>query len=53
MSTDKVIRKFEIQKCSQILCAHKTGFLMLGHKYTKIKKISLKLSHCLSPNADY
>ena len=23
--------KFEIQKCGQILCAHKTYFLMLGH----------------------
>ena len=25
--------KFEIQKCSQILCAHKPYFLMLGHIY--------------------
>ena len=25
--------KFEIQKCGQILCAHKPYFLMLGHKY--------------------
>ena len=23
--------KFEIQKCGQILCAHKPYFLMLGH----------------------
>ena len=23
--------KFEIQKCGQILCAHKPCFLMLGH----------------------
>ena len=25
--------KFEIQKCSQILCAHKPYFLMPGHIY--------------------
>ena len=25
--------KFEIQKCAQILCAHKPYFLMPGHKY--------------------
>ena len=25
--------KFEIQKCGQILCAHKPYFLMLGHIY--------------------
>ena len=25
--------KFEIQKCGQILCAHKPYFLMPGHKY--------------------
>ena len=25
--------KFEIQKCSQILCAHKPYFLMPGHNY--------------------
>ena len=26
--------KFEIQKCGQILCAHKPYFLMPGHIYT-------------------
>ena len=25
--------KFEIQKCGQILCAHKPYFLMPGHNY--------------------
>ena len=25
--------KLEIQKCGQILCAHKPYFLMPGHKY--------------------
>ena len=25
--------KFEIQKCGQIVCAHKPYFLMPGHKY--------------------
>ena len=27
----KKLFNFEIQKCGQILCAHKTHFLMLGH----------------------
>ena len=27
----KVIFKFEIRKCGQILCAHKPCFLMMGH----------------------
>ena len=30
--------KFEIQKCGQILCAHKPYFLMPGHK-CRIKKM--------------
>ena len=29
--------KFEIQKCGQILCAHKPYFLMPGHKYKPIR----------------
>ena len=29
--------KFEIQKCSQILCAHKPYFLMPGHIYHMIR----------------
>ena len=28
--------KFEIQKCTQILCVHKPYFLMPGHIYVKI-----------------
>ena len=28
----KKLLKFEIQKCGQILCAHKPYFLMPGHK---------------------
>ena len=27
------LSKFEIQKCGQILCAHKPYFLMPGHNY--------------------
>ena len=27
--------KFEIQKCGQILCAHKPYFLMPGHIYVR------------------
>ena len=29
----KKLFNFEIQKCGQILCAHKTHFLMPGHIY--------------------
>ena len=32
----KKFLKFEIQKCGQILCAHKIHFLMLGHIYVCI-----------------
>ena len=28
--------KFEIQKCGQILCAHKPYFLMPGHNYSEL-----------------
>ena len=31
MFTHNFFLKFEIQKCGQILCAHKTHFLMPGH----------------------
>ena len=31
--------KFEIQKCDQILCAHKPYFLMLGHIYSRHLKV--------------
>ena len=34
--------KFEIQKCGQLLCAHKPYFLMLGHKYNEIKMCDLE-----------
>ena len=34
--------KFEIQKCGQILCAHKPCFLMPGHIYTHI----FNIVHC-------
>ena len=50
--------KFEIQKCGQILCAHKPYFLMLGHIYystdisivfaNMITVISKRYSHCLA-----
>ena len=34
---------FEIQKCAQILCAHKTCFLMLGHIFDKsFKMVSVR-----------
>ena len=33
--------KFEIQKCGQILCAHKPYFLMPGHKYSTRQQIYL------------
>ena len=48
--------KFEIQKCSQILCAHKPYFLMLGHilSYMYVRtyvstyatQVPLKLKYC-------
>ena len=31
----KKLFNFEIQKCGQILCAHKTHFLMPGHIYVR------------------
>ena len=37
------LSKFEIQKCGQILCAHKPYFLMLGHIYQTFHKIDLVL----------
>ena len=48
--------KFEIQKCAQILCAHKPYFLMPGHIYeTTILKTIISLHHgdslVLSSNA--
>ena len=37
--------KFEIQKCGQILCAHKPYFLMPGHIYgTDFSKSSTQLA---------
>ena len=36
--------KFEIQKCGQILCAHKPYFLMPGHNY--YEKFYSKLAVC-------
>ena len=36
---DKMLFNFEIQKCGQILCVHKTHFLMPGHIY-ELKIIS-------------
>ena len=33
--------KFEIQKCGQILCAHKPYFLMPGHHYAKLLYIAI------------
>ena len=32
----KKLFNFEIQKCGQILCTHKTHLLMSGHKYNII-----------------
>ena len=42
--------KLEIQKCGQILCAHKPYFLMPGHKYYYILQLKpqskvIKLSY--------
>ena len=37
--------KFEIQKCGQILCAHKPYFLMPGHIYTRPKVEYLRDNH--------
>ena len=34
---------FEIQKCGQILCAHKTHFLMSGHNYGRGDSRSIDL----------
>ena len=36
--------KFEIQRCGQILCAHKPYFLMPGHKYRSYFKALLGLA---------
>ena len=38
--------KFEIQKCGQILCAHKPYFLMPGHKCVTHKNI-ISLNNCV------
>ena len=34
--------KFEIQKCGQILCAHKPYFLMLGHIFTIVHTVMVR-----------
>ena len=36
----KKLFNFEIQKCGQILCAHKTHFLMPGHIFNHSMKNS-------------
>ena len=36
--------KFEIQKCGQILCAHKPHFLMPGHIFCEYTIMSMLLS---------
>ena len=54
LSLSAKLLKFEIQKCGQILCAHKPYFLMPGHIYNESNKtliaqkylVTTKLSPC-------
>ena len=43
------IQKVLNQKCGQILCAHKPGFLMLGHIFVKNYVYVLTTSRLLTP----
>ena len=46
--------KFEIQKCGQILCAHKPYFLMPGHKFkVTLNIIKLTLSQIQNFTVDF
>ena len=45
--------KFKIQKCGQILCAHKPYFLMPGHNYSALRILIIIVDSCFIDATTY